>query len=130
MSHEDHLPIPNLVIHGHGTAFLTELAPRKQLVLPKVTGYATVEVLEVLSDTRVRVKKAFGGGEKTAIALSNEGEDGKQGSKYQVLPYVDQSKMYGSVYQRLAEGGCVGIFPEGEFPGSAFDKLSLTVSFV
>ncbi len=30
-----------------------------------------------------------------------------------MLPHVDQTKMYTSVYERLKEGGSVGIFPEG-----------------
>lgn len=28
-----------------------------------------------------------------------------------MLPHVDQTKMYTSVYERLKEGGSVGIFP-------------------
>lgn len=31
----------------------------------------------------------------------------------QILPYVDQSQMYSSVYKKLKESGCIGIFPEG-----------------
>jgi len=30
-----------------------------------------------------------------------------------IIPSVDQSTMYSAVVTRLAQGGCVGIFPEG-----------------
>src|SRR5262249_46437859 len=33
--------------------------------------------------------------------------------KYKVAPKVDQTQVYEAVFQRLNEGGCVGIFPEG-----------------
>lgn len=38
------------------------------------------------------------------------------GLSYKILPYVDQHDMYSSVYKRLKEGGCIGIFPEGQHP--------------
>lgn len=31
----------------------------------------------------------------------------------QILPYVDQTRMYSSVYKQLRDGGSIGIFPEG-----------------
>ena len=37
------------------------------------------------------------------------------GLPYKLLPFIDQKEMYGSVYTRLKAGGCIGIFPEGDF---------------
>ena len=39
--------------------------------------------------------------------------DGFEGTKFSVAPHVDQSAVYSAVFQRLHEGGCIGIFPEG-----------------
>ncbi len=33
--------------------------------------------------------------------------------KYKVLPKIDQKEVFTNVFQRLNEGGCIGIFPEG-----------------
>lgn len=32
---------------------------------------------------------------------------------YQIIPRIDQSKLYIKVWKHLGEGGCIGIFPEG-----------------
>lgn len=120
----------SLMIKGHGTKFKSQLVPRGQIVLPKWTGYASNEVTEVVSDTELKVKKEWKD-EKAKQALNgNKGppsksksgastpvgtpeEDTRPGTEYQCLPYVDQTEMYASVYEKLAEGGCLGIFPEG-----------------
>ena len=38
---------------------------------------------------------------------------GFQGSKYKYAHKVDQNDVYNAVFDRLRQGGCVGIFPEG-----------------
>ncbi|KAG8908510.1 hypothetical protein FRB99_005870 [Tulasnella sp. 403] len=107
------------IVIGYNTSFTTQLAPRKQILLPKSVGSAAAEVLEVISDTEARVKKEFGGEsgkttsrfrEKVQEVKANEGIDGLD---YKVLPFVDQAEMYGAVYKRLTEGGSIAIFPEG-----------------
>lgn len=126
-----------LLIQGHGTQFKSQLVPKGQIVLPKWTGYAANEVVEIISDTEVKVKKEWKE-ERAKEALNGSkgppskrdaakkagkaavGKDGtsspdeRPGTEYQCLPYVDQTEMYASVYEKLAEGGCLGIFPEGE----------------
>ena len=47
---------PCLVI-GHGTKFLSELKPKSQIMLPKSVGSIVAEVIEVLSDEKLRIKK-------------------------------------------------------------------------
>ncbi|KAM0748028.1 hypothetical protein T439DRAFT_328681 [Meredithblackwellia eburnea MCA 4105] len=101
-------PDDPLTILGQKTTFTKDLKPKSQLMLGKQFGNSTVEVVEVVSDTEVRVKKEFK--EKAVEGIREKGE---KGVTYKILPYVDQSSMYSSVYQKLKEGGCIGIFPEG-----------------
>jgi glycerol-3-phosphate O-acyltransferase / dihydroxyacetone phosphate acyltransferase len=107
---------------GHGTKFKVELAPKKQIMLSQSLGSPIAEVVEVISDTEVRIKKEFGGesGKKTSKIRERLQEiketDNIDGLDFKVLPYVDQGDMYGYVYRRLTEGGSIAIFPEGMHP--------------
>jgi len=108
---------PCLVL-GEGTKFLSEFAPRMQIMLPKSVSSAVAEVSEVISDTELRVKREFGGesGKGTARVREKLAElqsEGVTGLEYKKLPFVDQQDMYRHVYQCLKEGGSIGIFPEG-----------------
>lgn len=105
---------PCLVI-GIGTRFATELAPRKQIMLPRSVGNVVAEVVEVLSDTEARVKREFGGeqGKSTARIREQIKQDGEPGLSFKILPHIDQQEVYGHVYNCLQEGRCIGIFPEG-----------------
>ena len=106
------------ILQGKNTKFTRELAPKKQVLLSKQLGFVTVEVVEVLDDCRMRVKKPFP--TKVVEALREEGnkiEDGSDseldGIPFKTLPYDDQTQMYGKVFEKLKNGGCLGIFPEG-----------------
>ncbi|KIP09125.1 hypothetical protein PHLGIDRAFT_103379 [Phlebiopsis gigantea 11061_1 CR5-6] len=108
---------PCLVI-GEGTAFLKEFTPKMQIMLPKSVSSAVAEVVEVISDTQLRIKKEFGGesGKGTIRIREKQKElqaDGQAGFDFKKLPHVDQAKMYHHVYECLKNGGCIGIFPEG-----------------
>ena len=50
---------PCLVI-GVGTRFTQELKPKWQIMLSKNLNYMVAEVIEVISDTEVRIKREFG----------------------------------------------------------------------
>ena len=112
------------LVFGEGTRFLTELSPRMQILLPKSVNSAIAEVIEVLSDTQLRVKREFGGesGKGTArireklLELRNGGVEGLE---YKKMPFVDQQEMYRHVYQCLNMGGSIGIMPEGKVIVSA-----------
>ncbi|GAA5938398.1 hypothetical protein JCM3775_000881 [Rhodotorula graminis] len=96
------------IIIGEGTSFTKDFEkPRSQVLLPRNLGSSTAEVVEVISDTELRLKKEFN--RKATEGLKEKSE----GSSFKVLPHVDQTSMYSAVYQRLTEGGCIGIFPEG-----------------
>ena len=112
------------LVFGEGTRFLTELSPRMQILLPKSVNSAIAEVIEVFSDTQLRVKREFGGesGKGTArireklLELRNGGVEGLE---YKKMPFVDQQEMYRHVYQCLNMGGSIGIMPEGKVIVSA-----------
>ncbi|WVQ82544.1 hypothetical protein IAT38_004673 [Cryptococcus sp. DSM 104549] len=108
-----------LLVTGLNTAFTTQVKPRSQLVLPKSAGYASATVEEVISDTEVRLKGEFvvpskdgNANVKASTRVRTEGEQ-KEGLEYKVLPHVEQDETYGACFQRLKEGGCIGVFPEG-----------------
>lgn len=48
--------------------------------------------------------------EKTPLLAKAEG---KKGTTFKAAPKVDQTQVYNAVFDRLHEGGCIGIFPEG-----------------
>lgn len=106
------------ILLGKNTKFTRELVPKKQILLSKQLGSITVEVVEVVDDCRLKVKKPFPA--KGIEALREEGNKIREGNNsesvgipFKVLPYVDQTQMYGKVFEKLNNGGCLGIFPEG-----------------
>jgi hypothetical protein len=109
-----------LHIQGHDTQFTKQLVKKGQIVLPKSTGHDAAEVVEIISDTELKIKKEYKE-QKAVDALNGKGvgekekQSGSPGCKYNCLPFVDQTKMYASVYESLAKGGSLGIFPEGEY---------------
>lgn len=118
---------PCLVV-GHGTRFTEELKPKWQIMLPKSLNYMVAEVVEVISDTEVRIKREFGGegGKGTAKVrehITQAQATGAEGLEFKRLPLIDQQEMYRLVYQRLKEGGAIGIFPEGVFHQCSFMRI-------
>jgi len=120
------------IVIGEGTKFKTHFSPKMQIMLPKSLNSLVAEVVEVISDTELRIKKEFGGesGKGTVRVrekIAEGREDGRTGLEYKVLPFIDQQEMYRGVYQRLKEGGCIGIFPEGKstcsFSSLRFDDV-------
>ncbi|KAI0082693.1 glycerol-3-phosphate O-acyltransferase [Panus rudis PR-1116 ss-1] len=108
---------PCLVV-GYETKFTSEFTPKMQIMLPKAVGSVVAEVVEVISDTELRIKKEFGGesGKGTARVREKIKEvqaQGQKGLDFKRLPHIDQHKMYEYVYECLKTGGCIGIFPEG-----------------
>ncbi|KIJ44372.1 hypothetical protein M422DRAFT_252379 [Sphaerobolus stellatus SS14] len=108
----------HLLVRGEGTKFTSELSAKAQIMLPKSAGTALATVVEVISDTEVRIKKEFGGDSgKGTLRVREQVEEarqnGRRGLTYKILPFIDQKDMYANVFQCLKEGGCIGIFPEG-----------------
>lgn len=64
-----------------------------QLMLPKQLGFATVEIVQVLSDDLVRVKKAFAPKASEALrdqAIKLDAGLISSGIPFKILPYIDQ----------------------------------------
>jgi glycerol-3-phosphate O-acyltransferase / dihydroxyacetone phosphate acyltransferase len=93
-----------LQITGSGTKF-TELKPGMSLVLPDEIG--TAEIASIQSDTDLTLKREFRG--LRALELLEV----PGGTAFKTAPKVDQSWVYEKVFERIEEGGCIGIYPEG-----------------
>jgi glycerol-3-phosphate O-acyltransferase / dihydroxyacetone phosphate acyltransferase len=106
------------LVLGEGTKFLEELRPKMQIMLSKAVSSSIAEVSEVISDTQLRIKSEFhteiG---KTTVFVREKAEEAKSqginGLTFKTLPYIDQNEMYEHVYQRLRDGHCIAIYPEG-----------------
>ncbi|GAB7333592.1 hypothetical protein MBLNU13_g05162t1 [Cladosporium sp. NU13] len=97
------------------------------LVLPSFQNTAAnAEIQEILGPNEIRLKKPFKGevaeqqlagidpkASEAHLANGNGAEKPKKGTKFSVAPHVDQHAVYDAVFDRVAEGGCIGIFPEG-----------------
>ncbi|KAI9293959.1 hypothetical protein K502DRAFT_317659 [Neoconidiobolus thromboides FSU 785] len=94
-----------LLITGTDSKFTQDLHAGDQIVLKHCKG--GVEVVEVLSDTEIKIKKEF----SDANALI--GLTSKDGADYTIIPHLDHSIVYKAVHETLDNNGCVGIFPEG-----------------
>ncbi|KAI0721682.1 glycerol-3-phosphate O-acyltransferase [Cerioporus squamosus] len=103
---------PCLII-GYDTKFTTEFQPKMQIMLPRAVGSSVAEVVEILSDTQLKIRKEFSGIAKVRDKIKEAQAAGQQGLSYKRLPFVDQHEMYQYVYQCLTEGGAICIFPEG-----------------
>ncbi len=86
-----------------------------QIMLPRSVGSSVAEVVEILSDTRLKIRKEFSGIAKVRDRIKEAQAAGQQGLSYKRLPFVDQHEMYQYVYQCLTEGGAICIFPEGTY---------------
>ncbi|KAI9806787.1 MAG: hypothetical protein M1825_006245 [Sarcosagium campestre] len=126
-------PVDNpSLVRGIDTRFDTEAQVGGLIILPSVNGSAAnAEILEILGSDEIVIKKDFKG--STALTqltgredINEDGEfidgdgpvklgvaEGFKGTTYKLAPKVDQTKVYDAVFERLNDGGCVGIFPEG-----------------
>lgn len=118
------------LIRGIGTDFEKEAEVGGMIFLPSVKGQAgsNVDIAQIIGPEELRIKRAFKGWLPLSQLTGREDidEDGNiknkqvkgckegfEGSKYKLAPHIDQSKVYRAVFDRLRNGGCIGIFPEG-----------------
>lgn len=115
------------LVRGEGTNFEdSQYMVGGLLVLPSFQNTAAnAEIQEILGPNEIRLKKPFKGevAEQQLAGLDPKNPDAhlngdgsekpKKGSKFNVAPHVDQHAVYDAVFDRVAEGGCIGIFPEG-----------------
>ncbi|KAJ1643214.1 Glycerol-3-phosphate/dihydroxyacetone phosphate acyltransferase [Coemansia erecta] len=101
---DDRYAEPTLIT-GINTRFTEQLKVGMKILLPKNAGQARVD--EIISDTQLRTSNEM----KELEAL--EALTQSEGTPYKIAPHIDQDEMYRAVYQRLNNGECIGIFPEG-----------------
>jgi glycerol-3-phosphate O-acyltransferase/dihydroxyacetone phosphate acyltransferase len=87
------------------TKFTKQLKKRDSIVLPKGVGIS--EVVEIISDTELIIKKEF----KELKAM--EYLTATAGTAYKCMPHIEQDAVYKSVHDELNNGRCITIFPEG-----------------
>ncbi|KAI9206208.1 glycerol-3-phosphate O-acyltransferase [Polychytrium aggregatum] len=73
-----------------------------------------MEVAEIVSETLVRLKSPVTDPDAIQLLAAKE-------YPFSITPHVEQAELFNSVSQRLSEGRCVGIFPEG----GSHDRSSL-----
>lgn len=93
-----------LKIIGKGTKFTVETSTKGLIALPQSLGAA--EVVEILSDTELTIRKEFKDTQQIRTLLS-------KGTSYKAAHKVDQKEVYQRVFEHLSHGNCIGIFPEG-----------------
>ena len=93
-----------LKILGENTAF-TQLKKGDKLRPGK--SPESYRIKEVISDTEGILAEDYGEASPTHDVCQGKW------ATYDILGFVDQSKMFGSVQTALANGSCLGIFPEG-----------------
>ena len=118
------------LIRGIGTNFEKEAEVGGMIFLPSIKGQAgsNVDVAEIVGPEEIRIKRAFKGWLPLSQLTGRDDLDeqgnfknkdvkgcreGFKGSKYKLAPHIDQTKVYQAVFDRLRNGGCIGIFPEG-----------------
>mmetsp|Transcript_27083 Transcript_27083/g.42048 ORF Transcript_27083/g.42048 Transcript_27083/m.42048 type:complete len:656 (-) Transcript_27083:398-2365(-) len=89
----------NSIVKGEGTMFLTEVGKGDKL---RLSGTAAgLKIMNILSDSEVEIE--------TTEDVANVSEP----IAFDILKRVDLSEVYAKVLDKLASGGCIGIFPEG-----------------
>lgn len=88
----------NSVVKGEGTKFLTEVGKGDKL---RLSGTAAgFKIMNILSDLEVEIETT-----EDVVTVSDS-------VTFDVLKRVDLSEVYAKVLDKLASGGCIGIFPE------------------
>lgn len=95
-----------LSVEGVETRFTEELA-KGDKIRPVGTA-AAVKITEVVDDKTLLVDGSDIPEEEVEPIFGK-----KEAADFDILKRVDQKVVYEKVLDRLAEGGCVGIFPEG-----------------
>jgi glycerol-3-phosphate O-acyltransferase/dihydroxyacetone phosphate acyltransferase len=94
-------------VYGKGTKF-TELLQGDKIRPGRSND--SYKIKEVISDEEGVLADEYG----DASPLHEKFCQGENNwAKYDILEFVDQSKMFEQVYAALAQGKCIGIFPEG-----------------
>jgi glycerol-3-phosphate O-acyltransferase/dihydroxyacetone phosphate acyltransferase len=110
----------NMRIIGEGTQF-TKLEKGDKIRPAKSPD--VYRIAQVISDTEGVLAQDMGDGSPLLERCQGEGK----WCTYEIMGFVDQSKMFSKVHAALANGQCIGIFPEGGSHDNT-DLLPLKVS--
>ena len=94
-------------IQGNKTRFKTEVNVGDIIYIKETTYKLKVE--EVVSDIKLIVKPP----KKQEVENVPSSMVMKSSKKFKIIPNIDHSKFYDSVFQRINQGKSIGIFPEG-----------------
>ncbi|ORZ10221.1 hypothetical protein BCR42DRAFT_422997 [Absidia repens] len=97
----------DVTIRGKNTRFTQEIQSRDQLTIGKTM---LLPVLEVVSDTELKLKTPL---DKKILAAFSQQQQGDDGINFKITPHVEQGELFEKVHERLADDGCIVIFPEG-----------------
>ncbi|KAH6645860.1 hypothetical protein BKA67DRAFT_501526, partial [Truncatella angustata] len=86
-------------IRGLGTDFRAEAEIGGAIFLP---SGASAEIDKIMGPEEIRIKRPLN---RTSLSQPM--------SKFRLSPYSDRNQLYQAVFDRLKNGGCIGIFPEG-----------------
>jgi glycerol-3-phosphate O-acyltransferase/dihydroxyacetone phosphate acyltransferase len=111
-----YLPDPDgnpTLVRGRGVDFMdpTKFSPGGLIVLPRVGSEAPEQqtISQILGPGELLLRKPF-----ESAKMGHPLRDRLlTGTSYKVAPHVDHGDMFNAVFQGLANGGCIGIFPEG-----------------
>ncbi|KAF2271511.1 glycerol-3-phosphate acyltransferase Sct1 [Westerdykella ornata] len=108
-----YLPDPDnnpALVCGRGASF-TSLTAGCLIILPKVGNVRPEQqtVAQILGPQELLLRGPFSSA-KPGHPLR---ERLLTGTPYKIAPHVDQREMFDAVFRELADGGCIGIFPEG-----------------
>ncbi|KAJ8100540.1 hypothetical protein POJ06DRAFT_268129 [Lipomyces tetrasporus] len=92
----------DLATPGTGLIYISD--KEKPLIIKDSLGHAEIE--NIASDVELTLRRSFKDEKAIERLLSGP-------SKFKTAPKVDQSQVYKKVFERLNDGGCIGIFPEG-----------------
>lgn len=107
-------------VFGEGTRFTEQCKVGDQLVVTSgvSVGSVSAKIASVVSDSALVLAEPGG------FRFGDESEadcEAIGGAGYKVQPKLNHHEMYDAVYERLSQGGVVGIFPEG----GSHDRASL-----
>lgn len=101
-----------LTLKGDDTLFLDEVMNFKKTFKNEAAvsihyeaEHYSVPIDKIIDNTTLILKKQFDSKIENVLANSKV--------SFSVLPIIDQSELYASVFERLSNNLCVGIFPEG-----------------
>jgi glycerol-3-phosphate O-acyltransferase/dihydroxyacetone phosphate acyltransferase len=105
---------------GVDTQFTIQVQPKAhiQITLPHLHSKDTsisfaLTVVSVVSDHQLVVKEHLPNMLRDKVMEADIPLYSAGPYSYKITPFVDQAEMFAKVTERLVQGGCVGIFPEG-----------------